>query len=284
MAGNAITVTVTIYLSPTINITGIKPDTSRCGLATGTITINGNTAVSGGTPAYHYQWYNSGGTPIPNDTLPSLNGVPGGNYTLLVTDQHNCKANVIGGNGTPTFTVPTLAAPVASFSTNPSPATGTVPFNVIFTNLSVGATTYTWTFGDGNSSYVTNPTNTYTNTGSFTTVLTASAAGCPNTNSVSVTITVDVPTAIIIPNIFSPNGDGINDQFFIPNTGMASLNCDIFNRWGELLYTLNSPNQAWDGRAPNGDKAPDGTYMYLLQAQGLNGKQYKQQGTVTLIR
>jgi gliding motility-associated-like protein len=282
-AGNALTVTVTINQAPTINVNTAQTSTATCGGINGGVTGLVPSDVTGGTKPYHYQWYN-GSTPILNDTTLTLNGVGQGTYSLLVTDAHNCAAFVTGGTGTTTYTVPVLLAPIASFSTNPSPATGQAPLNVIFTNESVSATTYTWTFGDGNSSTLTNPTNTYTNVGTYLAVLTASAAGCPNTSTISVTITVEVPTTIIIPNVFSPNGDGINDQFFIPNTGMANLNCDIFNRWGELLFTITAPDQAWDGRIPNGDKAPDGVYMFILQAQGLNGKEYKQQGTLTLIR
>ena len=89
---------------------------------------------------------------------------------------------------------------------------------------------------------------------------------------------------MIIPNIFTPNGDNINDVFYIINTGMISLTCDIYNRWGQLLHTITAPNQGWDGIEPNGDKAPDGTYLFILQAQGNDGKTYKQQGTVTLFR
>ena len=97
-------------------------------------------------------------------------------------------------------------------------------------------------------------------------------------------VITDAPTSIIIPNIFSPNGDGINDDFFIINTGLNSLNCLIYNRWGELLATLTAPNQVWDGRTPNGGNAPDGTYFYIMQAQGTNGKTYKQNGPLTLVR
>jgi gliding motility-associated-like protein len=110
----------------------------------------------------------------------------------------------------------------------------------------------------------------------------ASNGSCRDT--VRTTIIAETPTSMIIPNVFSPNGDGINDEFFIINTGMTSLNCEIFNRWGQLLFTITAPHQSWDGKTPNGQKAPDGTYMYLLQATGVDGVTYKQQGTVTLVR
>ena len=237
---------------------------------------NGN--IVGGTPAYTYQWYNSSGVLV--STSYSLTNEPAGSYSLGVTDANGCKS---GGSGSSsTFTVPASVAVHAQFTTNPYPAIGSIPLTITFTNTSTGATTYTWTFGDGNMSTAVNPTNTYTTVNTYTVMLVASDGTCSDV--AYTTVVADVATTIIIPNVFTPNGDGINDQFFIVNTGMNNLNCTIFNRWGELLHTLTAPDQSWDGKTPNGDKAPDGTYMYILQAQGSNGKVYKQQGTVTLIR
>jgi gliding motility-associated-like protein len=160
---------------------------------------------------------------------------------------------------------------------------------VVFTNGSTGnpagaTLSYVWYFGDNSAtSTATNPSHVYNAIGTYSVILVASNNGnCPDT--ARATVVADVATTLIIPNIFSPNGDGINDQFFINNTGMSSLTCTIFNRWGQLLFTITEPNQAWDGRTPNGDKAPDGTYMYILQAQGMDGKSYKQEGTLTLVR
>jgi len=98
------------------------------------------------------------------------------------------------------------------------------------------------------------------------------------------TVIAETATSIIFPNVFTPNGDGTNDVFYIVNTGLVSLTCDIYNRWGQLLHTITAPNQGWDGIVPNGDKAPDGTYMYILQALGNDGVTYKKEGTVMLIR
>jgi gliding motility-associated-like protein len=98
------------------------------------------------------------------------------------------------------------------------------------------------------------------------------------------TITIDVAEVLIIPNIFSPNGDNINDQFFITSSGLASLTCDIYNRWGQLIFSIKSINQTWDGVMNNGNHASEGTYFYLLQATGLDGKEYKKDGPLTLVR
>ncbi|MHB8260297.1 MAG: Ig-like domain-containing protein [Bacteroidia bacterium] len=289
LTGNALTVTVTVHPAPTINVTNLTTlDSANCGKA-GTLSVSPSAITGLGTGPLHYQWYDNG-VAILYDTTLILTGAAGGTtntYSLQVTDSLGCNAIAAAGTGT-TFTVPAVASPIISFSTNPSPAIGYIPLVVTFTNQTTGATSYTWTFGDGNSSNAVSPTYTYistgnsANTGTFTVMLIAMNGSCKDT--AQTTVIVDLPTMLIIPNVFSPNGDNINDQFFIVNTGMSSLNCDIFNRWGQLLFTITAPDQSWDGKTPNGDNAPDGTYMYMLQAQGLNGKAYKQQGTVTLIR
>ena len=280
-AGNVLTVTVTINPTPTVNVAGAVKDTAKCGKPTGGVSNLSGNNVFGPTAPYHYQWYDATtGLPLAGDTLPSLSGQPAGSYSLQVTDANGCIANTIGGSST--FSVPALAQPTASFSTTPDPAIGPVPLTITFTNQSTNATGYIWSFGDGTGAFVKDTSHVYTGVNTYTVVMVAVNGSCVDT--ARAVILAEVSTTMIIPNVFSPNGDGVNDEFFIPNTGLTSLNCDIFNRWGQLLHTLTAPHQSWDGRTPNGDKAPDGTYMFLLEAQGVDGKTYKQQGTLTLVR
>ncbi len=279
---NAGVVTVTVNPTPTVNVSNATLVNADCGQPTGGVSGLSNASVSGGTLPYSYQWVNTTTGQVVSNT-PVLSGQNSGTYSLLVTDGNNCVANVTGG--IPTFTVPPSQSLQAQFTTNPNPATGTIPLAITFSNTSnapVGSS-YSWSFGDNSTdSSGFNASHTYTTVGTYTAILTVQNGNC--TSTATVTILAEIPTTIIIPNIFSPNGDGINDEFFIVNTGMSSLNCQIFNRWGELMSTLTAPNQTWDGRTPNGDKAPEGTYMYILQAQGLDSKTYKQQGTLMLVR
>jgi gliding motility-associated-like protein len=277
-AGNTLTISVMVIPAPSVNVSGVSLDSAKCGLATGGVS---GIAIVGGAPTYTYQWYDSNGA-IPGATSISLSNVATGNYSLQVTDANGCMAN--GTGGVTTFSVPASTAVHAQFSTNPSPTLGTVPLAITFSNTSNGASNYIWSFGDAANTYTTstNANFTYTSAGTFTATLIAINGACADT--AYIVIIAKIPTTIIIPNIFSPNGDGTNDEFFINNTGMQSLNCDIFNRWGQLLYTLTAPNQSWDGKLVNGDKAPEGTYMYILEAHGLDNKVYKQQGTLTLVR
>ncbi len=277
---NAALAPIMVNQTPTLSVSSATVAAANCGLTTGGVTGINNSNVSGGAVPYSYQWTNVG-TGLVVSTTSTLSNQGLGTYSLLVTDANGCVANVTGGSST--FTVPASAAIQAGMA-NSNPTTGTVPLAVSFTNTSVGATNYNWSFGDGDTSTAVNPANTYTSAGTYTVILVASMSGTTCSDTYTITVVVNVPTTLIVPNVFSPNGDGTNDEFFIPNTGMASLNCDIFNRWGQLLYTITAPDQGWDGITPNGDKAPEGTYMYMLVAKGLDGKDYKQQGTVMLVR
>jgi gliding motility-associated-like protein len=134
----------------------------------------------------------------------------------------------------------------------------------------------------GATSTATNPAYTYTANGTYTVTLIASNGTCLDT--ATAIIVVDVATSIVIPNIFSPNGDGVNETFMIMCTGMKSLTCDIYNRWGQLVYTLNGPNEVWDGKLNNGNQATEGTYYFMLNAVGLDGKTYSYQGPLTLVK
>ena len=83
-----------------------------------------------------------------------------------------------------------------------------------------------------------------------------------------------------IPNIFTPNGDKLNDVFYIPGTcPEESYSLSIYDRWGILLFYSVERNHVWDGRENNGDIAPDGTYYFIVN---VGGSTYK--GFVELIR
>lgn len=85
------------------------------------------------------------------------------------------------------------------------------------------------------------------------------------------------------PNAFSPNDDGYNDRFTIVTPGVRFATLRIYNRWGKLIFETNDPQSGWDGRV-DGGSAPEGVYVYRLEAEGTNGRPYEISGTVTLIR
>jgi gliding motility-associated-like protein len=92
--------------------------------------------------------------------------------------------------------------------------------------------------------------------------------------------------AIYIPNTFTPDGNGLNDMFFPLGVGIDEENyrLDIFDRWGENIFTSNNFRKGWDGSVKGGKIAPQGVYVYKLMVYDLQGNKYPFVGHVTVIR
>jgi gliding motility-associated-like protein len=85
---------------------------------------------------------------------------------------------------------------------------------------------------------------------------------------------------LVIPNVFTPNGDGVNDSFTIGGKAITEYNLTIVNRWGNTIFESNDINTSWDGTA-NGTPCMDGTYFYILKAKS-SSNDYNKHGHVTL--
>lgn len=86
-----------------------------------------------------------------------------------------------------------------------------------------------------------------------------------------------------IPNVFTPNYDGVNDLFdFTKLSTCQNYKYEIYNRWGELIY--KSSSKLWDGKDLNGEKVPDGTYYYLIECYCSKDQIIKNKGTVNIFR
>ncbi|MBW6484058.1 MAG: gliding motility-associated C-terminal domain-containing protein [Vicingaceae bacterium] len=88
---------------------------------------------------------------------------------------------------------------------------------------------------------------------------------------------------IYIPNVFTPNNDGINDIFEVKGSYIENIEVTIFNRWGNELYTWKDINDGWDGNY-KGELVPDGTYFYLINVEFENREKKNLTGSVTLLR
>ena len=156
-----------------------------------------------------------------------------------------------------------------------------------FTDSSTGGTSWSWNFGDPNSTSNTstqqNPVHTFSGAGTYTvTQIVYNQFGCPDTFK----IVVSVNEGIIIPNVFTPDGDGYNDVWYIPNSGMKEFNVQIFDRWGLKVWEATADEIRWDGRSSSGKPLTDGTYYYVLHAvlkTKISAKDYSTNGYVTLL-
>ena len=89
---------------------------------------------------------------------------------------------------------------------------------------------------------------------------------------------------ILVPNVFTPNGDTTNDEWIIQTANIESLELVIVNRWGNIMTEINDLVTGWDGKTATGDDATDGTYFYKYTAKAFNGESLSGHGFLTLIR
>ena len=198
-----------------------------------------------------------------------------GNYTIDITNVEGCQIsqNVI-------LTAP--APPIAGFTV--SDTNGPAPLTVVFANSSVGATSYFWDFGTSSSTSIAmDETFEYAAEGFYTVMMVASELLC--TDTAYQVISVTGTPYISMPNVFTPNNDGINDVFRPFAIGMSEIIGKIYNRWGELIYKWQGINSYWDGYTrPAGQLAPAGTYFYVVTAKDIADVPYTLTGTVQLMR
>lgn len=91
-------------------------------------------------------------------------------------------------------------------------------------------------------------------------------------------------STVEVPNVFTPNGDGMNDALGLIQFGLSSVDMEILNRWGQVVARIERPNDLWSGRSFSGEPLAEGTYFYVLEARGLDGRQHALQGSITLLR
>ena len=102
--------------------------------------------------------------------------------------------------------------------------------------------------------------------------------------SYSETYTVEIGSSELqIPNAFSPNGDGINDEWKVSYRSIIDFKCWIFDRQGNELFYFTDPNIGWNGKS-KGKSVPSGVYYYVINATGSDGKKYKKSGDINIIK
>ncbi|MDX2247847.1 MAG: PKD domain-containing protein [Bacteroidia bacterium] len=111
----------------------------------------------------------------------------------------------------------------------------------------------------------------------------ASEVGGNGAESYSNEVCVIFGPDIFVPNAFSPNNDGNNDDFLVYLPNIANGELSIFNRWGQLLYRTSDLSAGWDGTY-NGKPVPEGVYVFAVEGVGVDGTSVSRTGTVTLIR
>jgi gliding motility-associated-like protein len=194
-------------------------------------------------------------------------GTAGGNFYGAT---NGCIGNILYNLSIPiNNTYPAVPA-------NFTPLLNNLP-DVSFLNNSQGANSYLWYFGDGATSNSFQPQHTYAQAGLYEVVLISSNAMCSDTAKEFVLTGYT--------NVFTPNGDGVNDYFSFEkflNDG-SSLHFDIYNRWGEKIFEGDQSKPFWDGTLRSSRPADDGTYFYVVTIHS-KSETIVHKGFITLMR
>ena len=169
----------------------------------------------------------------------------------------------------------------ASFNENV--ISGDAPLSVDFTNTSLQAASYVWRFDDGTTLSSEDMTHLFEQPGDYPVWLIATDAnGCDD--SLMHIIHVEAAGYMYVPTAFSPNGDGLNDEFRIIGNGIVSMEAQIFSRWGNPIYTIADLHSGWDGTERLGAPCPAGAYVYIVHAEFVDGHRQDMHGFINLIR
>lgn len=201
-----------------------------------------------------------------------------GSFTpsLVITTSDGCIFT-----DTMNFPIVVYPKPVSDFTYSPQPVTIIQP-EVVFADLSSGATFWEYDFGDFDGSIQQNPTHTYADTGHYTVQqIVINQYGCADTSEQVIPVLAEF--TFFIPNAFTPNGNGNNEIFMGEGEGIREFTMYIFDRWGNLIFESHSPSVGWDGTI-GGTPCQQDAYVYRFIIVDVLGEQHKYMGHVSLIR
>lgn len=143
------------------------------------------------------------------------------------------------------------------------------PLEVLFKANGLNAEYYQWKLYKGSSLMLTRSDAehryTFTDKGNYRAVVAISNSHC-QLDSVEFTISIS-ESMVVVPNVFTPNGDGTNDEFRVVYRSLKEFHCWVYNRWGHLVYEWSDPAKGWDGTI-GGRPAAEGAYFYVIRALG----------------
>ena len=195
------------------------------------------------------------------ETTPTIAVNKPGKYWLHVTN--NCSSVSASDTITVTevpFPKPALTSDTAICQNKP-----------VFINAEISGATYRWQDGSTNAVYRATKPGTYD--------VEITLGNCTKKFSVW----ISDYEKLLMPNIFTPNGDGRNENFApMEICGLSSGTLKIFNRWGQQIYTTSEISKGWNGTV-SGKKVASGVYYYLVEYNDFNEQQKMKKGWVELV-
>lgn len=208
--------------------------------------------------------------------------------TVRETGEYNYTYTYLTGKKLTSDKVEIIVYPMPKVSFTASDTVLSAGKNIVdFTNNSTNNCENNWNFGDSyaginNHSSQINPSHTYTIPGVYTVSLTVTCDGiCSKTLKKENHISYS--NRIFVPNAFSPNGDGLNDNFVVKGGFFKTFDLKIFNQWGEMIYQTNESSKGWDG-TQNGVPLGSGNFVYLINGIDFNGKEVNLHGKISIVK
>jgi gliding motility-associated-like protein len=261
----------TAFSSVTVSPRSIAAFTAGSGCAP--LSLDLVNASSGVDPAYAWD-FGDGSTS--SDSAATHTWTAPGVYPvqLIVEDPASCN-----GGDTLVLDVEVFATPDAAFTATPS--TGSFFQDIVFDASDPTAQTWTWDFGDGFFAFTQQTEHQYAEPGEYLVCLEVDNNGCIDT--ACRVIRLDADSELLFPTAFSPNGDGVNDEFLPFQWGLEGYLLRIYNRWGQVVFESNDPEIGWDGRF-KGEEQEVGVYKVTASGRGLDGRSYTAVSDLTLVR
>lgn len=244
-------------------------------MATGDVICRGESAILRAMGASAYTW---------------SNGQQG--ESIIVMPEYTTKVSVVGVSdfgcvGRDTATVIVFPKPIANFEADKYEVSIDEP-TISFSDLSSDATSWEWNFGEFrnpiNTSTESDPVHTYISTGIFKVwQFVFNEYTCKD--STFRQIQVQSPFFFYVPTGFSPDNDGLNEQFCPVGNGISPFeySMQIFDRWGALMFKSVTPLECWDGKM-DGTLAPEGIYIYKISLKDTESNYHEYHGEFTLLR
>jgi len=277
---DSITSPVTVYANPDVNFTSDIND--GCTPVCVNFINNSNNPVGVTT----YTWdFGNGNSAIAN--APSHcydnNSLSAKSFDVTVMAITSYGINQCTTIVSQTNMISVYPLPSADFTWNPEVLSAIYQPEANFTDLSQGASVWSWNFGDGGTANSQNPSHQYGDSGTYVIWLNIeNQYGCKD--SIWKTIRVEPEYALYIPNTFTPDGDGNNDYFAPKGYGIEEQSMLIFDRWGEVIFEGYQLDSKWDGKVKNRSVGKTDVYTYKIETKDIKGESHTYIGKVTLLK
>ncbi len=270
-------ITITVVQPADVNVSANQ---TICQGESVTLTANG-TAPDGVNETYLWRW---NGQTSNQSTITVNNLTDDTQFELIYIYGENCGVvrKTVNVAVEESVIIDEIVVEPEAYLVEGVPAGDAVTLTVLTTPANPVGASYVWTangqpIGSNNPQVQDEPVEDPT----LYKVSITSPNGCISMDSISLTV---IPPQHIIPNAFTPNGDGRNDFFNVVAKGQIEIvEFRVYNRWGQLVYDNEDPNRGWDGKH-NGNPAPADVYVYYIVIRYPDGQEFTERGDVTLIR